>query len=486
MSADPVALANDRTFFGHPRGLSTLFFTEMWERFSYYGIRALLILFMTAAAEQHGMGLNVALAGVIYGLYTSCAYIFALPAGWIADRFLGHQRSVVLGGLLIAAGNFGLMLPAMGTFIASLLVMAIGTGFLKTSCTTVVGFLYGEHDVRRDSGFTLYYVGINIGAGVAPLILGYVGQTINYRYAFGLAGIFMLAGLTQFWITRGYLGKAGSKPALAATSRERRILLISSAVLVAVVGFLFVRQVPLEAVGDAFAILLLVAVAVTFGGLTFSPGFTPVEKKRIYVILVLFVASALFWAIFEQAGSTLNLFADRSTNNTLFGFAFPSSWFQSLNSAFIYLLGPLLAWLWVRMGDRNPSLVTKFAFGLLGAGGGFLLMVLAAQAAGDGGRVSPLWLTGVYLIHTVGELCLSPVGLSAITKLAPARIAGLTMGVWFLSISVGNFFAGRMASFYESMPLEKLVGYAGTTGVAVGVLLLLISKPVTRLMGGVK
>jgi len=204
MSADPVALANDRTFFGHPRGLSTLFFTEMWERFSYYGIRALLILFMTAAAEQHGMGLNVALAGVIYGLYTSCAYIFALPAGWIADRFLGHQRSVVLGGLLIAAGNFGLMLPAMGTFIASLLVMAIGTGFLKTSCTTVVGFLYGEHDVRRDSGFTLYYVGINIGAGVAPLILGYVGQTINYRYAFGLAGVFMLAGLTQFWITRGY------------------------------------------------------------------------------------------------------------------------------------------------------------------------------------------------------------------------------------------------------------------------------------------
>jgi len=296
----------------------------------------------------------------------------------------------------------------------------------------------------------------------------------------------MLGGLTQFWITRGYLGEAGSKPALAATSRERQILFIGSAALAAVVGFLFVRQVPLEAVGDAFAILLLVAVAVTFGGLTLSPGFTPVEKKRIYVILVLFVASALFWSIFEQAGSTLNLFADRSTNNTLLGFAFPSSWFQSLNSGFIYLLGPLLAWLWVRMGDRNPSLVTKFAFGLLGAGGGFLLMVLAARAAGDGGRVSPLWLTGVYLIHTVGELCLSPVGLSAISKLAPARIAGLTMGVWFLSISVGNFFAGRMASFYESMPLEKLVGYAGTTGVAVGVLLLLISRPVTRLMGGVK
>jgi POT family proton-dependent oligopeptide transporter len=225
---------------------------------------------------------------------------------------------------------------------------------------------------------------------------------------------------------------------------------------------------------------------VTFGALILSRDFTSVEKKRIYVILVLFVASALFWSIFEQAGSTLNLFADRSTDTHLFGFAFPSSWFQSLNSGFIYVLGPLLAWLWIKLGDRDPSLVTKFAFGLLGAGGGFIVMVFAAQAAGDSGRVSPLWLASVYLIHTVAELCLSPVGLSAITKLAPARIAGLTMGVWFLSISVGNFFAGRMASFYESMPLDRLVGYAGGTGIAVGLVLLLISRPVTRLMGGVK
>jgi POT family proton-dependent oligopeptide transporter len=431
------------------------------------------------------MGLSVAIAGAIYGLYTSCAYIFALPAGWMADRFLGHQRSVILGGILIAAGNFGLMLPSMGTFVGSLLLMAIGTGFLKTSCTTVVGFLYGERDHRRDSGFTLYYVGINIGAGLAPLICGYVGQTIDYRYAFGLAGLFMLAGLVQFQITRGSLGDAGRRPAVA-TATDRRILTVGCAALVIGLATLFLMQVPIEKAADGFAALLLVAVVVTFGGLILSRDFTPVEKKRIYVILVLFIASALFWSIFEQAGSTLNLFADRSTDNRLFGFAFPSSWFQSLNSAYIYLLGPFLAWLWIRMGDRDPSLVTKFAIGLLGAGGGFAVMVFAARAAGDGGRVSPLWLAAVYLIHTVGELCLSPVGLSAITKLAPARIAGLTMGVWFLSISVGNFFAGRMASFYESMPLERLVGYAGGTGIAVGLLLLLISRPVTRLMGGVK
>jgi len=485
MSADTLALANDRSFFGHPRGLSTLFFTEMWERFSYYGIRALLILYMTAAVSQRGMGLSVAIAGAIYGLYTSCAYIFALPAGWMADRFLGHQRSVILGGLLIAAGNFGLMLPALGPFVGSLLLMAIGTGFLKTSCTTVVGFLYGQDDIRRDSGFTLYYVGINIGAGLAPLLLGYVGQTIDYRYAFGLAGLFMLAGLIQFQLTRKYLGEAGLRPAKS-TAQDRRILGLGSGVLaIALVGLLLLRP-ALEKLADGFGGLLVIAVAVTFGALILSKDFTPVEKKRIYVILVLFVASALFWSIFEQAGSTLNLFADRSTDDHLFGLAFPSSWFQSLNSGFIYVLGPLLAWLWIKLGDRDPSLVTKFAIGLLCAGGGFLVMVFAARAAGDTGRVSPLWLASVYLIHTVGELCLSPVGLSAITKLAPARIAGLTMGVWFLSISVGNFFAGRMASFYESMPLDKLVGYAGSTGIAVGLVLLLISRPVTRLMGGVK
>lgn len=483
----PAALtAHDTAFFGHPRGLSTLFFTEMWERFSYYGIRALLILYMTAEVGKHGLGLGVAVAGAIYGLYTSCAYVFSLPSGWIADRFLGHQNSVILGGLLIALGNFGLMLPSMSAFLGSLLLMAIGTSFLKTSCTTVVGFLYPQGDIRRDSGFTLYYVGINIGAGIAPLICGYVGQNIDYRYAFGLAGLFMLAGLAQFTITRGNLKGAGHAITSVATSTDRKLLTGGSLALFGSLAALFLLQVSIERIADGFAALLLIAVLATFIGLIFSPGFTPVERKRIYVILVLFLASALFWSIFEQAGSTLNLFADRSTRNEIFGFEFPSTWFQSLNPIFIYALGPLLAFLWLRLGDKNPSPVTKFAFGLLGAGGGFLLMVLAAQSAGTEGKVSPLWLTGVYLLHTVAELCLSPVGLSALSKLAPARIAGLAMGVWFLSVSVGNFFAGRMASFYESMPLEQLVGYAGVTGVVVGVILLMISKPVSKLMGGVK
>jgi POT family proton-dependent oligopeptide transporter len=476
----------DTSFFGHPRGLATLFFTEMWERFSYYGIRALLILYMTAAVAQHGLGLDVPTAGAIYGLFTACAYIFSLPAGWIADRFLGQQRSVVIGGLLIAVGNFGMTAPAFGSFLISLLLIAIGTGFLKTSCTTTVGFLYAQGDARRDAGFSLYYVGINIGAGIAPLILGYVGQRINYRYAFALAGVCMIAGLTQYVLTRRHLGDAGLTPAVPARPSDRKKVGYGFAAVLLAVGLVAVLRTPIQQVADAFAVLLLVAVVVTFGGLLLSKGYTSVERKRIWVILVLFLASALFWSIFEQAGSTLNLFADRSTDNRVFGIPFPSSYFQSLNSVFIYILAPVFAWIWVKLGDRNPSVVTKFSFGLFGAGSGFMVMVLAALAAGASGKVSPMWLTVCYLFHTIGELCLSPVGLSAMTKLAPTRIAGLIMGVFFLSISVGNFLGGRLASFYEAIPLDKLFGYVGVFGIAIGVVMLAISRPVNRLMGGVK
>jgi len=477
---------NDTAFFGHPRGLSTLFFTEMWERFSYYGIRAILILYMTASVADHGMGLDVATAGALYGLFTSCVYVFSLPAGWISDRFLGQQRSVVIGGLLIAAGNFGLMVPGMGVFVLSLLTIAGGTGFLKTNCTTAVGALYRQNDVRRDAGFSLYYVGINIGAGAAPLIVGYIGQRIEYRYGFGVAGVFMLAGLTQFIITRGFLGGVGKVPAVVNNPSDKKILTIGVAVLLVAVVALFALQVPVGAVADGFSVLLLVAVVITFVGLLASKDFTPVEKKRIQTVLVLFLASALFWSIFEQAGSTLNLFADRSTDNRIFGLEFPSSYFQSLNSIYIYALAPLLAWLWIKLGDRDLSIPTKFSIGLFGAGGGFMVMMFAAIAASGGGKVSPAWLAACYFIHTIGELCLSPVGLSAMTKLAPERIAGFMMGVWFLSISAGNFLGGRLSSFYESLPLPSLFGYVGGFGIAVGLVLLAISRPITRLMGGVK
>lgn len=475
--------AHDRSFLGHPRGLATLFFTEMWERFSYYGIRALLILYMTAEAPK-GLGLDVPTAGAIYGLFTGCAYLFALPGGWIGDRFLGQQGSVVLGGLLISAGNLAMMLPSIGSFVLSLLVIAMGTGLLKTNATSAVGGLYAESDVRRDSGFSIYYFGVNLGAGIAPLICGYVGQQIDFRYAFGLAGVCMIAGLIQFRATAArYLGEVGRLPVSPASSQDRRMLGFGAALLIAATLAVPLFGISIAAVADAFGVLLLVTVVGVFGGLLLNKGFTASERKRIVVVGVLFVASALFWSIFEQAGSTLNLFADRSTDNRIFGWGFPSSYFQSVNSIFIYALTPFFVWLWVKMGERNPSPAVKFAIGLFGAGGGFLVMALAATA---GAKVSPLWLVACYFLHSVGELCLSPVGLSAMTKLAPARIGGFMMGVWFLSISLGNYMGGRMSSFYETLPLDQLFGYVGAFGCAVGVLLLAGSRPVTRLMGGVK
>jgi POT family proton-dependent oligopeptide transporter len=476
---------SDTSFFGHPRGLAALFFTEMWERFSYYGIRALLILYMTAAAPK-GLGLDVPTAGALYGLFTGCAYIFALPGGWIGDRFLGAQRSVLVGGVLIALGNFALMTPSLAVFLPSLLVIAMGTGLLKTNATSNVGVLYAAGDVRRDAGFSIYYFGVNLGAGIAPLICGYVGQLIDFRYAFGLAGICMMAGVAQFTLTRkGGLGEAGLKPVSPAGPGEWRMLRLGAAALVLTVAAVAGFDLSIARIADGFGVILIVTVVAVFAGLLLSPGFTKQERGRIVVVGVLFVASSLFWSIFEQAGSTLNLFADRSTDNSILGWQFPSSYFQSLNSIFLYALTPFFVWLWVKLGDRNPSPVVKFAVGLFGAAGGFFVMAFAALAAGEG-KVSPLWLTGCYFLHTIGELCLSPVGLSAMTKLAPPRIAGFVMGVFFLSISVGNYMGGRLSAFYESFPLSELFGYVGGFGLLIGLVLLAASKPITRQMGGVK
>lgn len=481
-----TAAPRERTFFGHPIGLSTLFFTEMWERFSYYGIRALLILYMTAA-KPAGLGLDVPTAGAIYGLFTGCAYIFALPGGWLGDRFLGQHKSVWIGGLLIALGNFGMMVPSLGAFVLALLFISLGTGLLKTNATATVGALYQQGDPKRDAGFSIYYFGVNLGAGIAPLICGYVGQQIDFRYAFGLAGLCMILGVIQFQLTVARnLGPIGRDPVSPATPQDRRILQIALGTLFAVVAAIAILEVPIATVSDGFAILLLLTSAGAFGGLLLNKSFTAAERGRIMVVGVLFIASALFWSIFEQAGSTLNLFADRSTDNRLFGLPFPSSWFQSVNSICLYALTPFFVWLWVRLGDRDPSPVSKFSVGLFGAGGGFLVMLFAAMAAGDAGKVSPLWLFGCYLLHTIGELCLSPVGLSAMTKLAPARIGGFMMGVWFLSIAVGNFMGGRLGALYESFPLTQLFGYVGGTGILIGLILLAISKPVTKLMGGIK
>jgi POT family proton-dependent oligopeptide transporter len=488
-SVAPVAL--DRAFFGHPRGLSTLFFTEMWERFSFYGMRALLMLYMTAPLTAGGLGFDTARGGAIYGLYTSMVYMTTLPGGWVADRLIGQRRAVLYGGMLIALGHFCMAIAVITTFYLGLFLIVIGTGLLKGNVSVIVGQLYAQDDQRRDAGFSIFYMGINLGAFIAPLICGYLGQRIDWHLGFASAGVGMVIGLVQYVAGAPNLGEAGLHPAGAgspeATARLRQRAVIWGSVIVGlliVVGAGMatgVLPISVTQLRDAAGYFLLFLTVGFFGWLFFAGDWTPAERRRLYVIGVLFLAAALFWSAFEQAGSTLNLFADRSTRTSLLGFSFPSTWFQSLNSAFLFLLAPVFAWIWLRMGPRDPSSPTKFGFGLILVGAGFAVLVVASRLAADGAQVSPMWLTVVYLLHTCGELVLSPVGLSAMTKLAPVRIAGLMMGVWFLASSVGNFIGGGVSSLYESWPLPSLFGAVAAFGIIAGLVLLALSKPIRRL-----
>jgi proton-dependent oligopeptide transporter, POT family len=490
MANTKSANTRDTGFFGHPSGLSTLFFTEMWERFSYYGMRAILILFMTAAATEGGLGLSTADAGAIYGLVTAMVYMAALPGGWIADQFLGLRKAVLYGGVLIALGNFLLMVPTTGAFYSGLALIVVGTGLLKPNVSAIVGQLYSQEDSRRDAGFSIFYMGINTGAFIAPLACGWVAQ-YNWRYGFGLAGAGMALGLVQYALGGRKLGDAGVVPAGAgdnAKSRGRLMLGLSvlGGVVLLVVVLAAMGLVTAKGIADASGVGLVVLVVVFFAWLLMSPQWTPVERKRLIVILGLFIAAAIFWSVFEQAGSTLNLFAERSTENRVFGREFPAPWYQSVNAFFLIALAPVFAWLWVKLGSREPSSPAKFAWGLLLVGLGFVILAIGASAAQSGVRVSPMWLIVTYLFHTMGELCLSPVGLSAMTKLAPASVTGLMMGVWFLALSVGNYMGGRMAALYESLPLPTLLGAVGAFAVAAALVLALFARRMLRLMGGVR
>lgn len=479
----------DRSFFGHPRGLSTLFFTEMWERFSYYGMRALLILFMTATVAKGGLGFTTSKAGAIYGLYTAMVFLFSLPGGWLADRIIGLRRGVLWGGVIIALGHFSMAIPSLTTFYLGLALIVIGTGFLKPNISTLVGTLYGQNDIRRDAGFSIYYMGINIGALIAPLVCGYLGENINWHYGFGAAGVGMTLGLVQYSLGAKFLGDGG----LAGSRTEADFRLLRRAltgaliaivlgVAVALTGFL---PFSAEGISDVFGVMLTGIVVVFFIWLLTAKGYSPVERRRFWAILILFIASAAFWSAFEQAGSTLNLFAERNTNMHQWDFSlwglFRASYFQSFNSIFLIALAPVLAWLWVKLGRSEPSSTAKFSWGLVFVGLGFAILIPVANST----NASPWWLTLTYLLHTVGELCLSPVGMSAMTKLAPARIGGLMMGTWFLSISVGDFIGGRLASVYETFPLPLLFGIVAGFCIVLGALLVFLIKPMRRLMGGV-
>jgi POT family proton-dependent oligopeptide transporter len=490
LPSDDAVVTVDRSFFGHPRGLSTLFMTEMWERFSYYGMRALLILFMTAPAARGGLGFPIPKAGAIYGFYTAMVYLMGLPGGWIADRIIGSRRAVLWGGLIIVLGHVSLAIPNLSTFYTGLLLIVLGTGLLKPNISTMVGALYPEHDVRRDAGFSIFYMGINVGALLAPLVCGYLGENINWHYGFAASGVGMTFGLIQYVLGGKYLGTAGmgSRGGKADRRVFRRWLAVTGIVAGVVVACSVSGMVRFsaESLADLFGLALAGIVVVFFIWLFTAKGYSTLQRRHFWAILALFIASALFWSAFEQAGSTLNLFADRNTNlhswdvPVLWGM-FRASYFQSFGSFFVIALAPLFALLWIGLGKRQPSSTAKFSCGLLFVALGFAILIPVAH----GKNVSPMWLTLTYLLHTVGELCLSPVGLSTMTKLAPARIAGLIMGVWFLSMSVGDYIGGRLSGLYESLPLPELFGVVVLFCALIGTALLFLRRPMRWLMGGV-
>jgi proton-dependent oligopeptide transporter, POT family len=488
-----------KTWFGHPAGLSTLFFTELWERFSYYGMRALLVLFMVDQIDKGGMGMDEKSATAIYGLYTAFAYLACLPGGWVADRLLGAQRAVWVGGLIIAAGHFTLAIPSTPTFFLGLVLVVIGTGFLKPNVSAIVGQLYPEGGARRDAGFTIFYMGINMGAFIGPLICSYLGEKVNWHAGFGAAGVGMLAGVIQYRFSVLRLGQAG----LRSSARERKPgegmdpawypVIGGFAVVAVVVGLAMAGTIKINALSLAQnTTYVIVGLAAAFFIYIFTFGkLNSTERKQTCVIVVLFFASAVFWSGFEQAGSSLNLFADRHTDRMIFGFEVPAGWFQSLNPFYIIVLAPVFASLWVHLAKRqlDPSMPAKFAFGMVLLALGFLVMVGAAKLVTAGNQAAPYWLILTYLLHTMGELCVSPVGLSSVTKLAPKRFVGQMMGIWFLATSLGNLIAGLAAGRFDPESLNQMPGLfmqIVTVGVGAGLLLLVFTKPIKKLMGNIK
>jgi proton-dependent oligopeptide transporter, POT family len=441
--------------------------------------------------ERGGLGFSDSKAGAIYGLYTAMVYLFSLPGGWVADRLIGARKAVLWGGIIIAAGHFCLTFQNMELFSLGLCLIVIGTGLLKPNVSSMVGMLYTKDDPRRDAGFSIFYMGINLGAFISPLICGYLGERINWHYGFAAAGIGMTLGVIQYVLGQKSLGTAGqfevAGPDLENVQRDWRTFKLGIGAIAAAVvlgGSLVLNgRASVEGLADVVGYGLLATTVLTFGWLIFGGNWSSEERRRFVVVFVLFLAACLFWSAFEQAGSTLNLFGERNTDRTFLGYEYPASWFQSVNSLFIITLAPVVGWLWLRLGRREPSSPAKFAWGLFLVGAGFVVMALGAMAASSGVRVSASFLWICYFLHSVGELCLSPVGLSAMTRLAPVRAAGLVMGIWFLASSVGNYIGGRVASIYEAFSPTTLFWAVSAFCMVVAAILAALSPTVRRLSG---
>lgn len=504
MTNDHTATAG-REFFGHPRGLPTLFMTEMWERFSFYGIRPLLILFMTATLMDGGFGFERPKAAAIVGIYSASVYLSSLPGGWIADRLLGLRRAIMYGAVLITCGHLSIGLSGFFggkvMFFIGLILIVLGTGLLKPNISAIVGDLYPEGGERRDAGFSIFYMGINLGATFGQLVTGFLGEKYGFHWGFGAAGVGMLFGLIWFAVrSRTTLGNIGIErsrdpdPTIQAgyETRVKVAVAIGLAIIALMVVLTATGVIVLDPqVVGGYMLYVLVGLALAFFVYMFSAGkLNSDERKRVIVIGVLFVFASIFWAAFEQAPTSLNLFAKDFTERHIGSFEVPALWFQSMNSAFIIIFAPIFAILWTWLGARNINISApaKFALGLFLAGVGFFIMIFPANmlvSTGGAIKVAAWWLAISYLFQTFGELLLSPVGLSSMTKLAPRRFVGQMMGIWFLAASVGNLIAGLVGGSVDPEKLEQtptLFTWTTIALVASAIILGLLAFPIGKMM----
>lgn len=484
----------------HPKGLMVLFFTEMWERFSYYGMRALLVLYLTSKMIHNGFGMDRTSALHIYAIFTGLVYLTPIIGGLLADKILGQRKAMYIGAIVMALGQFSLAFSEFGEIVLrthwlniGLGLLIVGNGFFKPNISTMVGQLYTDNDPRKDSAFTIFYMGVNLGALAAPFIAGWLGEKINWFYGFAAAGIGMLISTVWFYLQTSKIGNAGMPPKTRLAQPERTrlgkkdnfhiLLYIISIVVLVISGLNLWSLIP-----DKFQTIIIRLLIV--GGIGYLSYIIITNTKgknewsRIVVILVLALFNIFFWAGFEQAGGTFNLFAKAKTNLGIL----PASLFQSINPLFIVLLGAPFSLMWLNLGKRNkePRTPVKFGLGLLLLGLGFVVMSLANSRATGGNLVSPLWLLTVYFMHTCGELCLSPIGLSMITKLAPQKIVSVMMGVWFGSMALANYLAGVLESILHNLlPDMQLFHFLVITSFIGAVILLAISPILNRLMKGI-
>ncbi len=495
-------------FFGHPKGLSTLFFTEMWERFSFYGLRPLLVLFMAAAVMQGGWGWDRGEASAIVGIYAAFVYLASLPGGWIADKWLGLRKAVLYGGALISLGHITIGASAFINskipFFLGLVFIVLGTGLLKPNISAMVGDLYPKGGARKDAGFSIFYMGINLGAFIGQLITGFLGEKIGWHWGFTAAGIAMILGLIQFWLTAPKtLGDIGAEPTRhpdpAIQAKQESQVKIFTVIGLVILAAVFITvasgavSFSAEVVGTYLAYVLVSIGFIYFAYLFIFGGLDANEKKRVAVIAVLFIFAAIFWSAFEQTPTALNLFAQDFTNRTFGGWEMPATWFQSVNSAWVILLAPVIALLWTALGNRNINLSSpvKFAIGLGLTTLAFVIMIFASYiVVGEGTvatKVSPLWLITFYLFLTLGELFVSPVGLSSMTTLSPKRYVGQMMGIWFLASSVGNLIGGLVGGEVDPNNLSAMPRLFTTTTLFLGgaaLVLIILSVPIARMMRG--